>query len=208
MKAWRPSFQVTNIYIGGAARGCAQPNLTASWVRRVRAMGYRITPTYVGLQAPCGSRPQRFTTRNAASEGTKAAVDAARKARRLGIPEGKPIYFDMEAYRHRDRACKAAVLRFVDNWVDRLKREGYEPCLYSSAKSGIRDVGRAEGISKPVAVWFANWNGRAEVYGDPYVPDHWWSPHRRIKQYRGGHRERHGGVTLNIDSNIVDGRVY
>ncbi|MEO3828720.1 DUF1906 domain-containing protein [Actinomadura sp. B10D3] len=208
MEAWRPSFEVTNIYIGGAARGCAQPNLSASWVRQVRAMGYRITPTYVGLQAPCGSRPQRFTTRNASSEGAKAAVDAARRAGRLGIPKGSPIYFDMEAYRHRNRACKAAVLRFVDNWVDRLKREGYVPGMYSSSSSGIRDVGRAKGISKPVAIWFANWDGRAEVYGDPYFPDHLWSPHRRIKQYRGGHRERHGGVTLNIDSNIVDGRVY
>ncbi|WP_024934594.1 DUF1906 domain-containing protein [Actinomadura welshii] len=208
MEAWRSSFEVTNIYIGGAARGCAQPNLSASWVRQVRAMGYRITPTYVGLQAPCGSRRQRFTTRNASSEGTKAAVDAARKARRLGIPEGNPVYFDMEAYRHRNRACKAAVLRFVDNWVDRLKREGYVPGLYSSSKSGVRDVSRAKGISKPVAIWFANWDGRADVYGDPYFPDHLWSPHRRIKQYRGGHRERHGGVTLNIDSNIVDGRVY
>jgi hypothetical protein len=209
MRAWKPSFDVTNIYIGGAARGCAQPNLTASWVREVRAMGYRITPTYVGLQAPCGSRPQRFTARNAAKEGAKAAVDAARKARALGIPAGRPIYYDMEAYDSgKKRGCKAAVLRFVDNWVRRLEAEGYVPCLYSSASSGIRDVGRATGISKPDAIWFANWNGRASVYGDPHLPDHWWSPHRRIKQYRGGHREKHGGVSLNIDSNIADGRVY
>jgi len=208
MEAWRPSFKVTNIYIGGAARGCAQPNLTASWVTRVRAMGYRVTPTYVGLQAPCGTRPQRFTAKNAAKQGAKAAVDAARNARGLGIPEGEPIYYDMEAYNSRKKACRAAVLRFVDRWVKRLGAEGYVPCLYSSAKSGIRDVGRATGISKPAAVWFANWNGRASVRDDPYLPDHWWSPHRRIKQYRGGHKERHGGVTLNIDSNIADGRVY
>ncbi|MGH3244069.1 MAG: DUF1906 domain-containing protein, partial [Spirillospora sp.] len=208
MKAWRPSFKVTNIYIGGAARGCAQPNLTEGWVRRVRDMGYRITPTYVGLQAPCGSRPQRFTAKNAASQGAKAAVDAARKARALGIPEGAPIYYDMEAYKSKKPGCKAAVLRFVDSWVRRLKATGYDPCLYSSAASGIRDVGRAENISRPVAVWFANWNGKAKVYGDPFVPDDLWRPHRRIKQYRGGHKERHGGVTLNIDSNIVDGRVY
>ncbi|NVI91655.1 DUF1906 domain-containing protein [Actinomadura sp. BRA 177] len=208
MKAWRPSFKVTNIYIGGAARGCAQPNLSASWVKQVREMGYRITPTYVGLQAPCGSRPQRFTRKNAAKQGAKAAVDAARKAKALGIPEGAPIYFDMEAYNSKKKACKAAVLQFVDKWVERLTDEGYIPCLYSSAKSGIRDVGWATGISKPAGIWFANWNGKASVYNDPYLPDRWWSPHRRIKQYRGGHKEKHGGVTLNIDSNIVDGRVY
>ncbi|MFA1550082.1 glycoside hydrolase domain-containing protein [Actinomadura chokoriensis] len=208
MMAWRPSFKVTNIYIGGAARGCAQPNLTASWVRQVRRMGYRITPTYVGLQAPCGTRPQRFTAGNAAGQGAKAAVDAARRARALGIPEGKPIYFDMEAYNGGERGCKAAVLRFVDQWVERLTDEGYVPCLYSSARSAIRDVGRATGISKPEAVWFANWNGLASVYDDPFLPDGWWAPHRRVKQYRGAHRETHGGVTLDIDSDIADGRVY
>ncbi|MBT2209482.1 DUF1906 domain-containing protein [Actinomadura sp. NEAU-AAG7] len=207
MRAWRPSFKITNIYIGGAARGCAQPNLTPGWVRKVRKMGYRITPTYVGLQAPCGSRPQRFTAGNAASKGRKAAVDAARRARALGIPPHKPIYFDMEAYRG-NTACRRAVLRFVNGWVKRLKSENYKPCLYSSAASGIRDVGRSARIARPGCVWFANWDGRARVYGDPYLPDHWWTPHRRIKQYRGGHRERHGGVTLNIDSNIVDGSVY
>ncbi|MES9541121.1 MULTISPECIES: DUF1906 domain-containing protein [unclassified Actinomadura] len=207
MRAWRPSFKVTNIYIGGAARGCAQPNLTASWVRQVRAMGYRLTATYVGLQAPCGYRRQRFTAGNAASQGARAAADAARRARALGIPEGNPLYYDMEGYRHGNSACRAAVLRFVDNWVDRLKSEGYVPCLYSSSTSGIRDVGRSS-ISKPLGIWFANWDGRAKVYGDPHLPDGWWSPHRRIKQYRGGHRETHGGVSLLVDSDIADGRVY
>lgn len=208
MRAWRPSFEVTNIYIGGAARGCAQPNLTERWVREVRAMGYRITPTYVGLQAPCGSRSQRFTAKNAAAQGRKAAVDAAAKAGALGIPAGAPIYFDMEAYDSRKRACKAAVLRFVDNWVRTLKAEGYAPCLYSSVASGIRDVGNATGISKPEGIWFAHWDRKAQIYGDPYIPDSWWRPHRRIKQYRGDHHETHGGVTLNIDNNIADGLAY
>ncbi|MFD0686646.1 DUF1906 domain-containing protein [Actinomadura fibrosa] len=208
MRAWRPSFDVTNIYIGGAARGCAQPNLTASWVREVRRMGYRITPTYVGLQAPCGRRPQRFTRRNAAAKGAAAAADAARRADALGIPPGMPVYLDMEAYRSRKASCRKAVLRFVDAWVRALEARNYQPCMYSSASSGMRDVGWATGISKPGCIWFADWDGRAQAYGDPYLPDRWWPPHRRIKQYRGGHRERHGGVTINIDSNYVDGRVY
>ncbi|HEY8481326.1 MAG TPA: DUF1906 domain-containing protein [Spirillospora sp.] len=208
MRAWRPSFKVTNIYIGGAARGCAQPNLTQRWVREVRAMGYRITPTYVGLQAPCSSRSQRFTAKNAAVEGRRAAVDAARKAKDLGIPAGAPIYYDMEAYESRGSTCKAAVLRFVDNWVRGLRAEGYTPCMYSSVASGIRDVGEAKGIAKPEGIWFAHWDRRPQIYGDPYIPDSWWHPHRRVKQYWGDHRETHGGVTLNIDSNIADGLVH
>ncbi|MFD0899813.1 glycoside hydrolase domain-containing protein [Actinomadura sediminis] len=208
MARWRDAFEVTNIYIGGAARGCAQPNLTEAWVREVRAMGYRITPTYVGLQAPCGPRPQRFTKRKAAEQGRENAVDAARKARELGIPPGEPIYLDMEAYDGRKKGCRKAVLDFIDAWVGELEKQGYRPCMYSSAASGVRDVARASGINKPDGIWFANWDGRASVYGDPHFPDDLWSPHRRIKQYRGPHKERHGGVTLNIDSNVVDGYVY
>ncbi|OLT33563.1 hypothetical protein BJF79_34510 [Actinomadura sp. CNU-125] len=208
MKRWRNAYDVTNIYIGGAARGCAQPNLTESWVRDVRAMGYRITPTYVGLQAPCGPRPQRFTRRNAGAQGRENAVDAARKAKDLGIPPGEPIYLDMEAYDGRKKKCRKAVLKFVDAWVRELEKQGYRPCMYSSSASGVRDVARASGISKPEGIWFANWDGRASVYGDPYFADGLWSPHRRIKQYRGPHKERHGDAALNIDSNIVDGLVY
>ncbi|MBE1535004.1 glycoside hydrolase domain-containing protein [Actinomadura algeriensis] len=208
MKRWRNAYEVTNIYIGGAARGCAQPNLTEAWVRDVRAMGYRITPTYVGLQAPCGPRPQRFTRRDAAKQGRENAVDAAAEARDLGIPPGAPIYLDMEAYDSRKKKCREAVLDFVDAWVRELEEQGYRPCMYSSSASGVRDVARASGIGKPEGIWFANWDGRASVYGDPYFPDDLWSPHRRVKQYRGPHKERHGGVTLNIDSNVVDGLVY
>jgi hypothetical protein len=208
MKAWRSSYDVTNIYIGGAARGCAQPNLTASWVKKVRKMGYRILPTYVGLQPPCGTRPQKFSTRNAAAQGRRTAADAVAKAKALGIPADKPIYLDLEAYNSRNATCKAAVLRFVNAWVKQVKKKQYKPCLYGSASSGVHDVGAAKGIAKPVGIWFANWNGKARVYGDKFLPDGWWPPHRRIKQYRGAHRERHGGVTLNIDTSLADGRAY
>jgi hypothetical protein len=35
-----------------------------------------------------------------------------------------------------------------------------------------------------------------------------WSQRSRIHQYRGDHDETWGGVTINIDSNYVDGPVY
>ncbi|MBO2459652.1 glycoside hydrolase domain-containing protein [Actinomadura violacea] len=208
MKAWRSSYRVTNIYIGGAARGCAQPNLTASWVKKVHKMGYRILPTYVGLQPPCGTRPQKFTARNAASQGKRTGKDAVARAKALGIPSDQPIYLDLEAYKSRNSTCKAAVLRFVNAWVKTVSKKHYKPCLYGSASSGVHDVGAARGIAKPVGIWFANWNGKARVYGDKFLKDSWWPPHRRIKQYRGAHKERHGGVTLNIDTSLADGRAY
>jgi hypothetical protein len=209
MWAWRRTYHVANVYMGGAARGCAQPNLTRSWMRSVRRMGYRLIPTYVGLQAPCNKRYQDgFTMERPALEGRLSADDAVRRARALGIPRRAPIYFDMEAYNSRKPRCREAVLRFLHAWSGRLHKHRYRSGVYSSAASGIRDLGLARGVTKPNAIWFAHWDRKARVHGDPYIPDSWWAGHRRIKQYRGGHKERHGGVTINVDSNIVDGPVY
>ena len=37
-----------------------------------------------------------------------------------------------------------------------------------------------------------------------YLRDTSWADHQRVHQYRGGHNETHGGVTINIDSNWLD----
>jgi glycoside hydrolase-like protein len=209
MAAWRNAYGTVNINIGGVARGCAQPNLTRDWVRSVRRMGYRIIPTYVGPQAPCNDRfHHRFKAKRAAIEGRRAADDAVRSARALGIRRHAPIYFDMESYDSRKAWCRDAVLRFLHEWTRRLHRHHYRSGVYSSVASGIRDLGWSEGITKPNAIWFAHWDGAASVHGSPYIPDRWWTRHRRIKQFRGGHKEKHGGVTLYVDSNVVDGPVY
>src|SRR5438128_1984281 len=75
--------------------------------------------------------------------------------------------------------------------------------------SWIRDLIPSAGnpATGPDAVWIANWNGKTTVFGDPYVADTYWPNHQRIHQYSGGHRETYGGVTINIDSNVVDGPV-
>nr|BFE34832.1 hypothetical protein GCM10010200_070830 [Actinomadura rugatobispora] len=208
MRAWRGAFKVSNIYIGGAARGCAQPRLNRAWVKSVRSMGYRLVPTYVGLQAPCGRYRTRFTAGNAAAEGRRAATDAVREAKALGIPHSKPIYFDMEAYRQDDASCREAVLTFLHHWTKQMKVHRYVPGVYGSVGSVVRDLVLSKGFTRPSALWFAHWDGIPRLYGHPHIPDAMWHPHRRIKQYRGGHKETHGGVTINIDSNHVDGRVY
>ena len=208
MRAWREAYSVANVYIGGAARSCAQPHLTREWVGQTRRMGYRLIPTYVGPQAPCTRFRHRFGGANAFERGLREAEQAVADAQRLGIPEGQPIYYDMEAYRSRDLSCRDAVLSFLDAWTVHLDELGYLPGVYSSAASGIRDLAEAEGITRPHAVWYARWDGEPEPYGDKHVPDDLWYDHQRIKQYRGGHFEEHGGVRMKIDSNMVDGPVY
>jgi FG-GAP-like repeat/Domain of unknown function (DUF1906) len=56
---------------------------------------------------------------------------------------------------------------------------------------------------RPDYLDFARWDLAATV-SDPAVPAGYWAPHRRMKQYRGGHDETWGGVTLTIDNDYLD----
>ncbi|HEY5815301.1 MAG TPA: DUF1906 domain-containing protein [Solirubrobacterales bacterium] len=210
MSAWEDSpYRAIGVYIGGLNRGCSQPNLTAGWVAGVTAAGWSLIPTYVGLQAPTSSCTSCATlsssTATAGRQGTEAADDAVADAQLAGIGAGSPIYFDMESY-SRTSSASAATLTFLAAWTNRLHALGYDSGVYSSSASGIADLASRLGTSFPLPddLWIANWNGRANT-ADPYVPASAWSEHQRIHQYRGGHDETWGGVTINIDNNYVEG---
>ncbi len=208
MSAWGASpYRAIGVYIGGLNRGCSQPNLTASWVAEQTAAGWSLIPTYVGLQAPtssCGSCA-KLSPGSASLQGSAAADDAVNQARIAGIGEGSPIYFDMESYT-RTSSASGATLTFLGAWTTRLHALGYDSGVYSSSASGIADLVSRIGAlyQQPDDLWFANWNGRANG-ADPYVPASAWNDHQRIHQYRGGHNESYGGVTINIDNNYVEG---
>ncbi len=210
MSAWAGSpYRAIGVYIGGANRGCSQPNLTASWVAEQTVAGWVLIPTYVGLQAPtssCSSCAKlSSSTFTATTQGTEAATDAVAQARIAGIGEGSPIYFDMESY-SRTSSASNATLSFLAAWTARLHVLGYVSGVYSSGASGIADLAAKYGSTylEPDELWFANWNGRASAASDPYVPAGAWVGHR-IHQYNGGHNETYGGVTINIDNNYVEG---
>jgi hypothetical protein len=210
MAAWAASpYRAIGVYVGGANRACAQPNLTATWVGEQVAEGWHLIPTYVGLQAPtssCGScAPFSSNTSKAAAQGTEAASDAVAKAQSVGIGPGSPIYFDMEAYT-RTSSASAATLAFLSAWTAQLHSLGYKSGAYSSSSSGIADLGRAIGgaYTLPDDVWTANWNGARNTL-DPYLPSSAWASHQRIHQYLGGHNETYGLNTINIDDDYVDG---
>jgi hypothetical protein len=208
MIAWAASpYRGIGVYIGGANRACSQPNLTASWVAEQVAAGWHLIPTYVGLQAPggsCGSCAQIKSSR-AATQGAEAARDAVEDAAEVGIGPGSPIYFDMEAYT-RSSSASTAVLSFLSAWTTELHALGYVSGAYSSSSSGIADLGHAIGGSYtlPDQIWSANWNGQQNTL-DPYLPSTSWASHQRIHQYRGGHNESYGLMTINIDNDYVDG---
>jgi hypothetical protein len=207
MSAWSASpYRAVGIYIGGANMACAQPNLTAEWVSELAVAGWHLIPTYVGLQAPHNSCSCAAISPGRASvEGAAAAGDAVTQAAAVGIGPGNPIYFDMESYA-RGGANTSAVLTFLGAWTSGLHAAGYKSGVYSSAGSGISDLRIHYGTSfaEPDDVWIGEWNGRRGT-ASAYVPSGDWSNHRRLHQYDGGHNETHGGATINIDGNFLDG---
>ena len=89
---------------------------------------------------------------------------------------------------------------------------GYAPGVYSSAASGVEDLGNATSVgghplARPKSIWFALWDGRRNVKGAPYLARTWWPGERRIKQFRGARWQKHGGFRLNIDIDRVFGAV-
>jgi hypothetical protein len=198
-------YQAIGIYIGGLNRGCAYGNLSAPWVRAVRGYGYRFIPTYVGRQAPCSHVGTPITPGQASEQGLDAARDALTNLAKFGFGKGNPVYLDMEGYSG-DVACRKAVLSFVNAWVYRLHLSGFRAGLYTSSWSSIVRH-HNDGFHNPDVIWIGRWNNKATVFGDPVVPDTFWANHQRIHQYKGSHQVRYNGVTLEIDTDEVDGPV-
>ena len=208
MNAWKESpYRAIGVYIGGLNRGCSQPNLTPEWVAAQTAAGWHLIPTYVGLQAPTSacSSCAKLSASQATAQGVASAVDAVEEASAVAMGPGSPIYFDMESY-SRTSSATAATLAFLEAWTKKLHELGYVSGVYSSSASGIADLGDqvGSGYELPDQLWIANWNG-AQSTSDPAAPSNAWTQHQRIHQYRGGHDESYGGVTINIDNDYVDG---
>ena len=211
MRAWRTSspYRAIGVYIGGAMRACGDGNLSAPWISTVTGMGWRLIPIYVGLQAPCAFQGNlaHIDPARAATQGAQAAADAVtRSSRVFALGAGTPVYFDMEAYDNRQSTCVKAVLGFLSGWTGELHKRGYRSGVYSSAASGVADLVRSYNsttLHRPDYIWFAHWTGTPTTQ-DRYLPSWAWPSHRRIGQYRGGHNERWGNVTINIDNDQVD----
>ncbi|MFD5029823.1 glycoside hydrolase domain-containing protein [Streptomyces sp. NPDC058405] len=210
MNAWQASspYSAVGVYISGSFRGCAQPNLTASWVTSQTNNGWRLFPIDVGRQAPCTSYSLTISTdpATAKSQGVSAAAGAVTAASNLGIPAGSALYSDIEAYSS-TASCKAAVLSYLSGWTERLHSSGYLSGLYSSAASGIKDAASEYNNSAYTRVdhlFYAWWNGAADTNTGSYVPSTYWSNHQRIHQYAGEVTESYGGYSITIDRDYLD----
>jgi len=214
-------FLAVGIYISGDSRACrSQPNLTPKWISTQLANDWRLLPITLGPQASCSTRFPRYGNDPvinwrpdnsygiARGQGRSEADKAVRAAKALGISPGSTLWYDLEAFDISATNCRESALSFLSAWTDKLQGLGYVSGVYSSAASGIKALDDAKTYrpgkySMPDQVWIADWNGKADVYSS-YVRPGSWMPHKRVHQYRGGHNETHGGVTINIDSNFLD----
>ncbi|ACU73904.1 hypothetical protein Caci_5044 [Catenulispora acidiphila DSM 44928] len=208
MSAWKSSspYSAVGIYIGGANRGCAQPNLTSTWVSDEAAAGWRFLPIYVGLQGPgngCGC-----AAINSASEGTAAADDAINDAVSLGFPAGTEITYDMEAYTT-GGSYSSLVVGFEAAWSAELHAHGYLSGVYGSMGSTVSDlINNYSSTTMPDVLDFASIPGSgSSTVSDPGIPSADWANHQRIHQYTQGHDETWGGVDIPIDADYFDVQV-
>ncbi|MDQ6642472.1 MAG: DUF1906 domain-containing protein, partial [Actinomycetota bacterium] len=213
-------FLAVGIYISGASRGCpSQPNLTPAWVQTQLAAGWRLLPITLGPQAWCTTR-QRYlhqvrinpspsgTYSSARTQGRAEADKTAGVAKSLGIVAGSTLWYDIEAFDIGSTDCRESAIYFLQGWTNRMHELNYVSGVYSSAASGMKMLDNARRTTPtkytlPDRIWIADWNGTADVRSS-YIADDGWMPHQRMHQYRGGHNETYGGVTISIDNNWVD----
>ena len=212
-------FSAIGIYVSGNSRYCGdryQPNLTASWVARNAANGWRFMPIHVGRQSPCfkNNPSSRVQKKKMSTDVTAARAEAVSEAQetvaaltKYGFGPGSVSYLDIEWYA-RTAACDNLLLEFVDAWTEQLHAMGYQSGLYSSGSAGIKVVDEARlagrpGMTFPDQMWNAWVNKMADTRGGPYLSDSGWN-RQRIHQYHNGVNVTYGGKTLNIDKNYLD----
>ena len=219
LQAWFNSspYKSVNLYIGGISRYCDNNALTAAYLQQMFNQGWRFIPTWVGPQAPCTNFNHRFSwdPDEAYAEGVDNANQARARLLQLGLTNpdgtGSIVYDDLEYFPY-SAACSAAARAYVQGWTTRLQQLGIISGLYASSYN--LDQNEIYNLQPPpYAAWIAEWyhdpgyRPDVTVWDVDWLDDIYWSNHQRVYQYSGGHNETWGGVTINVDSNVLDGIV-
>ncbi|MFD9338975.1 glycoside hydrolase domain-containing protein [Streptomyces sp. NPDC060028] len=215
MNAWKANsaYRAIGVYIGGGARGCSQPNLTADWVRTQTTAGWHLMPLWVGPQ-PWNSAidpANKLSTDLAVADeqGRTAASGAVTAAQALGLDPGSLLYNNVESYSDRAK-FDAPVVAYLTAWTEKLHELGYRSGSYVAVGSGAKALSAAydqKPGSMPDVLWTANWNGSAGVSDADMglsACTQQWVGTRRAHQFVGDTKETYGGIQLSIDRNYVD----
>ncbi|TDU89127.1 uncharacterized protein DUF1906 [Kribbella voronezhensis] len=213
MDAWAGGkYQAIGIYLSGAVRACAQPNLTPEWVAANAAKNWQFLLLDVGLQAPCSTvfsaaKKMSADPATARTQGRTAAGNAIAAAQALGFAQRSAIYSDIDDnYKPGTAACTAAVLSYLSGWTTELQSRGYVSGAYVNELAGGKDLSDAynnASYSRPDNLWFARWNG-VNSTASTVISATAWTNHQRVHQYQADQPETINGVTMKVDRNAVD----
>ena len=224
MQTWADGspYRSVNLYFGGSNRACDNNALISSYLFLLHQQGWKFFPTWVGPQAPCTGYRSRMSSdvTTAYQQGVEQANLAVERLAALGLTgpskTGSVVYYDIEHY-GTNETCRDAVNAFMNGWVSQIHARGNLAGVYGSTlcETGLSDFLNITHV--PDVIWPARWyHSLGSGYYDPAanvwnlgscIPNTAWPNHQRIRQYEGDHYETWGGLTLDIDSNVLDGVV-
>ncbi len=156
----------------------------------------------------------------AAAQGAAAADDAIVQLNALGLGVGQPgvlrhggVLLHQRRLPGRDPHASSA------QWTERLHARGYVSGHLLQLEHPDGDLvvdtqgDRSRSRSRTGRALVRALAGRQQdapgdpTLSDPAIPDQYFADHQRIHQYRGGHQETWGGITVNIDNDSVDAPV-
>ena len=217
-------YSTVNIYLGGISALCPFDELDINWYTQVAEQGWSFILTWAGPQAPKGCPadckfryPMSTDPGIAYLEGKLEALAAVETAENVGFKGQLVIYYDVESYSGADDETKATVALFIQGWTEQLHELGHIAGAYGAACTSYV-VDWAFNDPPLDDVWVAQWNKEYAYDPDTTVynttcldgsgqPPIFWTNHQRLKQYTGPHNETYGGLTLKIDSDVLDGQV-
>ncbi|MCL2317110.1 MAG: DUF1906 domain-containing protein [Actinomycetia bacterium] len=205
------SWWYWGIYIGGSARSCSQPNLTASWVTTVTSggMAWRLLPIWVGPQDPCQKYGASISTNTttAYAQGQSEAAAAYRAALGLGLPSNTVLVYDLEARYTQTATCAAAAKSFISGWVAYLHVSPRQTAgVYTSACLG--NIAQYAGIANvPDFIWAGDWSNVKSTSTLSCVGNSLWVHSQRHKQYRGNYNLSWNGIAKYVDLDCANAPV-
>ncbi len=218
MQTWwyESPYYTINLYIGGILSHCANEELNPLWVQEVSKQGWTFIPTWVGPQAPCTNFREKisYDPQISYKQGQTEADAAIIASTQIGLLGGSIIYYDVESYAAaiNNQSCRNAMNSFLSGWTEHLHSLGYRAGAYGASCNSF--IAEWATISPTLDdVWIANWqlpaqyDPNATVWNARCLSNDLWANHQRIKQYAGDHIETWGGVSMPIDSDVIDGEV-
>jgi hypothetical protein len=213
-------YRVVGIYLGGEnlSHCTSSATLNSTYVATILTQGWQMIPIWVGPQgvgACSGSCASMSSTpATAMTQGATEADSAIAALNAVGVGQGSPIIYDMEAYTRTVTANVAATSAFIEGWDTELHAKGYIAAVYSSHPE-FTDWYPTVVTPAIDTIWFAYFFNTGVACGTECqtvfptqssfdISTSYWLNNHRARQTSSGFNSTYGSTTINIDEDWVD----